>query len=136
MIVIFGANNSWISRIIRLVTGSKWSHVAILDNDDCHVIEARGGYGVQRNNVLDFLGRYELVEYRFLPGDIEKARKLIGKPFDNKGVKGILFRNFEHCPDSWFCSELVAHAANFVPDFFAHKHTPESLYNLTTRLPE
>ena len=45
MIIVFGCNRSWISRMIRWRTGSKWSHVAILDTDDVHVIEAKGGFG-------------------------------------------------------------------------------------------
>lgn len=135
MIVVFATNSSWISRIIRIRTGSRWSHVAILDNDDRHVIEARGGHGVEVNSLLQFLGRYNDIEYRHIPGDIDKAKQHIGKPFDERGIRGILFRTFEHCPDSWFCSELVAHAAHAIPDEFAQHYTPQMLYTLSTKLP-
>jgi hypothetical protein len=135
MIVIFARNDSWISRLIRLMTRSHWSHVAILDRDDLHVIEARGGHGVEINHLLCFQSRYKTIEYRYIPGEPDKAKQHIGKPFDNDGIKGILFRSFKHCPNSWFCSELVAHAAHAIPDANAHKHTPESLYNISTKLP-
>lgn len=136
MIVIFASNRSLISRIIQFRTGSKWSHIAILDNDDQHVIEARGGHGVERNHILHFLARYNDIEYRYIPGDIDKAKQHIGKPFDERGIRGILFRTFNHCPDSWFCSELVAHAATHIPDEHAQHFTPELLYRLSTRLPQ
>lgn len=135
MILIFGRNNSWISRIIRLWTASDWSHVAIMDNDDMHVIEAKGPEGVVRTHIFEFLARYEHVEYKYLQGDIERARAHLGKPFDMQGIRGILKRSFTHCPDSWFCSELVAHAATHIPDESAHHITPEQLYRLSTNLP-
>lgn len=131
MIIVFGCNRSWISRMIRWRTGSKWSHVAILDTDDVHVIEAKGGFGVLRSDLREFEARYREIEYREIDGDIERAIQLIGKPFDNEGIKGVFFRSFKHCPDSWFCSELVAHSTSFIPDEFAQYQTPETLYRLS-----
>ncbi len=64
MIIVFGCNRSWISRMIRWRTGSKWSHVAILDTDDVHVIEAKGGFGVLRSDLREFEARYREIEYR------------------------------------------------------------------------
>lgn len=135
MILIFGRNQSWISRIIRWWTASEWSHVAIIDDDDMHVIEAKGPDGVVRTPMLHFLSRYDHTEVRYLPGDINKAKAHLGKPFDHQGIKGILKRTFTHCPESWFCSELVAHAATHIPDESAHYITPESLYRLSMHLP-
>ncbi|TPV62058.1 hypothetical protein FJ444_01970 [Aestuariibacter sp. GS-14] len=131
MIIVFGCNRSWISRMIRWRTGSKWSHVAILDTDDAHVIEAKGGFGVLRSHLSEFEARYREIEYREIDGDIGRAVQLIGKPFDNVGIKGVFFRSFKHCPDSWFCSELVAYSTSFIPDEFAQYQTPETLYRLS-----
>ena len=131
MIIVFGCNRSWISRLIRWRTGSQWSHVAILDDDEAHVIEAKGGYGVLRTGLSDFSSRYVSIEYREIEGDINRAKTLIGKPFDNEGIKGVLFRSFRHCPDSWFCSELVAFSTSFIPDEFCQYQTPETLYRLS-----
>lgn len=117
--------------MIRWRTGSKWSHVAILDTDDAHVIEAKGGYGVLRSHLSEFEARYREIEYREIDGDIGRAVQLIGKPFDNVGIKGVFFRSFKHCPDSWFCSELVAYSTSFIPDEFAQYQTPETLYRLS-----
>ncbi|WP_181405028.1 hypothetical protein [Aestuariibacter sp. GS-14] len=117
--------------MIRWRTGSKWSHVAILDTDDAHVIEAKGGFGVLRSHLSEFEARYREIEYREIDGDIGRAVQLIGKPFDNVGIKGVFFRSFKHCPDSWFCSELVAYSTSFIPDEFAQYQTPETLYRLS-----
>lgn len=136
MIIVFGCNRSWISRVIRWRTGSKWSHVGILENDEENVIEAKGGYGVLKTPLVDFTQRYHTIEYRQIDGDIERARRLIGKPFDNEGIKGVFFRSFKHCPDSWFCSELVAYCAPFIPDEYCQYQTPETLFRLSKPFPQ
>lgn len=135
MIVIFGRNKSWISRIIRVWTASQWSHIGILDNDNQHVIEAKGPVGVVITPLDEFLQRYDVTERRYLPGDANKAKRHLGAPFDHEGIRGIWMRKFTHSPNAWFCSELVAHASAIVPDQYAHYQTPESLYRLTTKIP-
>lgn len=134
MILVFGRNSSLISRIIRLRTGSKWSHVAILDTDGNHVIEARGNHGVERNTMSHFLTRYRVVDFRYMPGDMDKARSYIGRPYDEKGIIGILFRTYDHCELGIHCSELTALASSTIPDEFAHTLTPDLIYRLSWSL--
>ncbi|WP_229681103.1 hypothetical protein [Alteromonas lipolytica] len=102
-----------------------------MDEDEAHVIEAKGGAGVLVSDIADFSARYHSIEYRQIDGDLNRARSLIGKPFDNKGIKGVFFRSFNHCPESWFCSELVAYCTTFIPDEYSQYQTPETLYRLS-----
>jgi hypothetical protein len=127
MLLIFGRNNHWISRLIRWRTKSLWSHVGIIDGDN--VIEARGGFGVVLTQMCEFMHRYDYTEIHSLPGDVQKAKKLIGKRFDDKGVWGHMFCvPFIHDLDAWFCSEIVAYAADDIPDNAAHLFNPDSIY--------
>ena len=127
MIVIFGRNNHWISRLIRWRTNSQWSHVGIIYGDN--VIEARGGVGVVLTPIYEFMHRYTATEERELPGDINKALALIGRPFDTMGLWSIFFRiPWLQDAYAYFCSELVAVAADFADDCDAHAVTQEDVY--------
>ena len=136
-VVVFGNNSHWISKTIRVRTGSIWSHVGILDNDTSdglHVIEACGGVGVHRIPLEVFQKRYKQITFRHVDADIDLIRDKIGAPFDVKGIKGILWRNWKHCPDSWFCSELVAWAIPHIPYEFAHYYTPAGIFRLSFQM--
>lgn len=127
--LIFGHGNRWISRAIRSVTDSRWSHVGLVEGDS--VIEAAGGHGVRRTSIDAFKRRYQDTEVRKLHGDLDKVRPLIGKAFDRSGILGVLFRRPWQDPDKWFCSEIVAHASDVFADDIAHKITPEDLYRVS-----
>jgi len=131
MKVIFARNNAnFISKIIRLYTWSEWSHVGVIDGD--YVIEAIGGKGVEKTLIKAFKKRYDITKIRRIPGDIEIARNLIGKQFDQKGLWGGLLHMSVQDPDKWFCSELVAHASYAFDSKYAHKVSPENLYWLSS----
>lgn len=134
MILVFGNNSHWISKTIRVRTGSIWSHCGILDDRDpenLRVIEAMGGNGVHSIPLEEFQLRYRQITFRFVAGSIEKAESLVGQPFDLHGLRGIFFRTFTHAPDAWFCSELVAYAMSHVPDEFANFYTPGAIFRLS-----
>ncbi len=133
MILIFGRNNSWISKIIRARTLSKWSHVGILEGD--HVVEAVGPKGVTVTPLKDFYARYIETDTRHLPGDIEKAKSKIGQPFDLHGLRLILIGMQSQRMDHWFCSDLVAFAAHHIPDSARKWVTPGILHRLSNKLP-
>lgn len=125
--VIFARNDHWISRLVRWRTNSQWSHVGILDGD--YVIEAMGSTGVRQTPLAQFYDRYTHHTSKQLPGDIEKARYLIGSDFDLWGLWGVFFRSDElQSSRKWFCSELVAYATGLYDETALHKVTPEHLY--------
>lgn len=130
MIILFARNNHWISRLVRWRTNSDWSHVAITYGDN--VIEAVGGRGVRLTPRRAFNKRYTVIEERYLDGDAEVARDLIGKGFDEGGLWGLVFGRITwQDPDKWFCSELVAKASTYFNDEDAHRATPQILYMIS-----
>jgi len=58
MKVIFAKNNSIPSRLIRLVTWSRWHHCGALTDDSKHIIEATTLHGLVKTPINDFLSRY------------------------------------------------------------------------------
>lgn len=133
MILIFGRNDSWISRIIRWRTLSKWSHVGILWQGS--VIESVGPSGVQLTPIEEFNKRYTATERRCLPGNPVKALAQVGKPFDLHGLKLILIGLESKRMTHWFCSDLVAYAAKHIPDTARKWVTPGILHKLSNKLP-
>lgn len=134
MVLVFGSNHHWISLTIQWRTGSEWSHVGILDLDTMMVIEAKGGTGVTETPLKEFVTRYKRTTFRAVEGSYAQARSHLGKPFDLQGLKGSFWRTFKHCPDSWFCSELVADAMPHIPQEFSHYFTPGTIYRLSFEL--
>ena len=95
---------------IRAFTWSKWSHVALL-LDDNTVIEATYPL-VRRVPLAEMLQHYDKFEIVDISCDYAKTKKAaisqIGKPYDLSAIAGFaLHRNWQE-QDSWFCSELVA----------------------------
>ena len=95
------------SHLIRWLTWSEWSHVDIVLHDG-YLLGSVIPHGVVvREN--------ELIEYRRYTVDapnsvIKIAEQEIGKPYDWKGLFGIVFRNRQWGDrNAWICSELVAH---------------------------
>lgn len=113
--VIFAKTWKPISLIIRLFTWSRWSHCGIITEDGKSVIESVGGKGVIVTPLLDFKRRYSKWHIAYVPVQNRRisyqlARAEIGKEYDLKALFAIALRRDWECPDSWFCSELIAHA--------------------------
>lgn len=100
------------SRLIKLVTLSKFSHMAVL-LEDGSVIDTTFLSGVRIQSLAKFSEHYRDRTIRDIPLPNELAAKQflydqIGKPYDWTALLGIAVRNGKWTnDDSWFCSELV-----------------------------
>lgn len=132
MKIAFFRGNTLASLLIRLVTWSNWSHVALVDGDE--VIEAvrKGVRATKLARVIAAHSACQIVE--FPVGDevaaaiIQAARSQIGKPYDVTALVGMLAHRDWQNGDRWFCSELAAWS-------FAHAGAPlfrpGALYRVT-----
>lgn len=126
---------SW---LIRLVTWSDWSHVAVIDGE--HAIEAVWPR-VRRVPLADVMAQHtacEIVEFSCTDVDaaIRAARSQIGKPYDLTALVGLLAHRDWQEDDRWFCSELAAwsFAQAGTPLFrhdAVHRITPQHLWMLS-----
>lgn len=139
MQLIFARSHSPGSLLIRAMTFSKWSHVAMIRGGT--VIEAR--WPRVRITTLDaFKSDHSAWEYGALPvGNVDDAWDYaydqIGKPYDVGGLLALPFQQRAWQSDErWFCSELVAAAANYAGarlfrDSERSRVTPGDLWRLT-----
>ncbi|UCV02308.1 YiiX/YebB-like N1pC/P60 family cysteine hydrolase [Dechloromonas denitrificans] len=123
--------------LIRAVTWSAWSHVALIDGDEA--IEAT--WPAVRVAPLDELiakhSAYAIVDLPCKDSAevIAAARSQVGKPYDLTALFGLVLHRDWQESDSWFCSELVAWAFSQgkSPLFRAdamHRITPQHLWML------
>lgn len=134
--VIFARNNSGISRAIRAVTWSNWSHVGIVSRCGNYVFESIGGHKVVLTPIDDFKARYDLTHQCYLPTrnadkSYDLALSKIGKEHDKGAVFGILLRSNLEDPDKWSCSEYVAYCIGFFRSELMWRITPECLWRIS-----
>lgn len=132
--LVFGSGNSPFSWLVKLFTGSQWSHVGVLTGT--HVIEAVVGKGVIKTPLAEFTSRYSEWRMAELPVRdkalaTRRVRAELGKPYDLTALFGILFRRAWHDTDKWFCSELVAHASGMFRKTLVKRITPEAVWRIT-----
>ena len=103
------------SLLIRKLTFSKWSHVAVVDGDT--VIEAVWPK-VRRIPLSQFIAAHKEYEFAEIYVDDEAASLAfavvqIGKRYDWRALFGFLTptRDWER-PEQWDCAELVAAVVN------------------------
>lgn len=102
---------SLFSLAIKLVTFSRWSHVAVMLSED-EVIDSTFLHGVAVNSTSKFLSNYKRhsivdVKVKDEQAAIKFALQQVGKPYDWTALLGlVLQRNWQRA-DSWFCSELL-----------------------------
>lgn len=129
--LLFSTTHHPFSALLRAATWSRWSHVSLVAGP--HVIEAVALGGVRqvsKNYAIQRASDYCLVD---LPAHkpqaiIDAARSQIGKPYDWTAVAGLgLHRDWQE-EDSWFCSELVAWAAEQAGEAWFR---PEALRRIT-----
>lgn len=109
--LVFTNSRKILSRLISIVTWSKWSHVAIYCHETDTVIEAVGS-GVREIQLKEFLSdkrKWEFVEFPVndRKGVIEYCRSQIGMKYDFSALFGIFFKRDIENKNKWFCSELV-----------------------------
>jgi uncharacterized protein YycO len=109
--LLFSAANNPLSVMIRTLTWSTYSHVALVDGDT--VIEATTAHGVRRAALSDALRSAATRALVQIPcadpqAVLAAATSQLGKPYDYSAILGIgLHRDWQE-DDKWFCSELVA----------------------------
>ncbi|WP_339079021.1 YiiX/YebB-like N1pC/P60 family cysteine hydrolase [Pseudomonas sp. TMP9] len=113
--LLFSTTHHPFSGLIRAATWSRWSHVSLVAGG--HVIEAvalEGVRQVSKDYAIQRASAFSLVDLpaRNPQAIIDAARSQLGKPYDWTAVAGLgLHREWQE-DDSWFCSELVAWAAD------------------------
>lgn len=110
--------------LVATVTTAPFSHVAVLDPERGQVIEAEGK-GLRTAPLADFMHRAHRVilmrpMWATAPerqvAAVEKARALVGKPYDFTGLIGL------NAPDRYYCSELAV--AVYAPHVSRKDHLP------------
>lgn len=95
--------------LVAAVTAEPFSHVAVLDPERNQVIEAEGK-GLRTASLADFMLRAHRVilmrpMWATTPerqrAAVEKARSLVGRPYDFTGLIGL------NVADRYYCSELA-----------------------------
>lgn len=137
MRVLFCTSNLPGAVLIRSVTWSKYSHVALVDGDD--VIEAVW-HSVRVAPLAEVIAAHSahvIVDLPCRSPDevIKAARSQVGKPYDISALFGLLMHRDWQDEDRWFCSELVAWAFSQggSPLFrreAMHRITPQHLWML------
>lgn len=135
----FTTSDSFVSKAIRWICFSDFSHVEIMD-PGAGFIAAHAGDGVQlrpfdydpkAKSILALVRCDEIVTEKVL----EFARLQIGKKYDYGAIWGILMRHETPANDRWFCSELVDAAFNHAKYPLVNtaeregRVTPGDLYN-------
>lgn len=134
--VIFGRSNTFIGKLIRIFTDSKFNHVGLLSEDESYIIEADLGHGVIKSDIQSFLERYPEAEIGVMPSynttdeTMSNATNDIGAKYDVVGVAGLLFRM---CTAQkigrFFCSEHVAQKTGLFREKW--RVTPQHIYNIS-----
>lgn len=132
--MIFTNSKKPAAPLIRFVTWSDFSHVAILMNDE-EIIHS-DFHGVRIEPLKDLQERsknWMIVEYECDCPEavIEACKTQLGKPYDFTGLFGILFRDINLQDDSkWWCSEFPMYGSMIAgwPTFnveYIHRLTPQ-----------
>lgn len=133
MKVIFCRSRKIGSVLIRAVTFSKWSHVALMFSGDM-VLEATWPR-VRITSLEEVIRTHDAFEIRNLdiePDMIKWGLQQVGKPYDISGLFAVLmpYRKWVS-DDKWFCSELLAAMTG---EFFeAGRVSPQMLYLVSTK---
>lgn len=133
--LLFYADNGIGDILIRLGSGSYWSHVAVALGDGRRV-EAWQGVGVQIMGgdflqTPNFAARKCPIDPNFITA---KILAQVGKPYDYLGLLANPLRNIFHSdmrggpPDSFHCSSLIAYAAGLTSKPY-RAFTPQDAFN-------
>lgn len=131
---------SWMpgSLLIRAITWSRWSHCALVVGDE--VIESAMGAGVRRRSLRELLASSSAYSIVSLPvrdaeAVVAAAESQIGRRYDWAGAFGLALRHGWQDRRAWFCSELLAWAADEAGSPWFRRNrigrvTPEHLWML------
>lgn len=130
--IIFGRSNKIMSRLIRWVTFSRFSHCGLVAGD--WVYESVGNGGVIKTHLSVFKARYnqqwEICEISCVSRDVcyTRAKSLLGSPYDYQGILAYLFRWDIHRLKAYQCAEFLAHCIGWVRCDKLWKISPEYLW--------
>ena len=135
MRVIFCRSSKIGSWLIRALTFSKWSHVALVIGPNA-VIEATWP-NVRLSTITELISTHTVCEMRELPITADQAQWVhsqIGKPYDLGALFAVLmpYRAWT-TDDKWFCSELIASATGLFIE--TCRVSPQMLYLLSRPAP-
>lgn len=136
MIVHFVRDKSLVSRVIRFMTLSEFSHVAVQISGD--IWEARMSEGVERTTLYEFRERHPVTVTRQVWVDTACAtnwlNRQVRKRYDWGGLFGFIAQRDWQNQQAWFCSELaagvIAHCGNSARKLRTDRVTPRDLFNL------
>jgi len=119
MTTIFATSDKLISRIIRWVTMSEWSHCGMVH--DGYVYESLGGVGVVKTPLEVFKQRYKgrlkfcSTPCTSLQGAIDLAEDKVrrGVKYDHQGAIGVALRRNMDMENRDHCSEFLADLMGF-----------------------
>lgn len=110
--LIFSSSKMPLSPLIRFVTWSQWSHVALIINDSQVIESTLSRGGVKIDTLENFKARaknWAVKEYPCVnpEGIIRYCITQLNKPYDKTALVGIsLHRNWQE-DDAFVCSELI-----------------------------
>lgn len=126
------------SLLIRAITWSRWSHCALVVGDE--VIESAMFAGVRRRPLAELIAASSAHSIVDLPVQdaaavVAAAESQIGRSYDWAGALGLALRRGWQDRRAWFCSELVAWAADAAGSPWFRRNrigrvTPEHLWML------
>ncbi len=131
----------WISKIIRKLTWSKFSHVVLINPDHSSYIESTHSVGVRELPIGEFLKKNNM-EIGMIrhphPEEVWRLARLeIGKPYDSAYIYGWLFHRNWQDDKKWACCELIPALTNRIgypiircEEFI--KVTPQILYMISS----
>lgn len=131
------ASDGLVSSLIRLRTGSRYTHCEIVisggigRSSDCFSASMQDG-GVRRKNIILHGANWDLVPVHIDPRRLDRIiASETGKSYDTAGMIawGTPFDdNLEH-KDKWFCSEICAYALKMPRPW---RYSPGSLHRALT----
>lgn len=112
MKLIFTRRHTVASLLIRLFTGSRWSHVACIVSDKMVIDSTFKHGGVRLRPIADVVCESSAFDEVSVPLADEQAAvdwltAQLNKPYDWTAIVGFVFRSGWAEPDRWFCSELA-----------------------------
>lgn len=144
--LVFSNSKLPLSHIIRWVTWSDWSHVAILVDDNLVIESTLSHGGVKVCSLDEFKSRASEwaifdIECKNPEGVVAAALSQVGKPYDWTGILGVGFHRDWQEDDAWWCSEFVLWAFDESGDPKIKKEairraTPQHCYMISGELLE
>lgn len=146
--LIFSNSNLPLSPIIRWVTWSDFSHVALLLDEETIIESTLSHGGVKIDSLSNFKKRAKNWLMVELDIDISHldwkelikiANKEVGKPYDLLGIAGLsIHRNWQE-DDKWWCSEIIPYilliwGIKLFNSQFIHRITPQHLLLLPSTI--